>query len=303
MAKVQVVETARLRPGRCAVSAETRGPFIDTGKSVPRYGRIYLSVAWVKTRLRDAGYLDEKTEADPEINDLQDRVSELEETEAKYNNLLDIVSEFVPTPEPEVQEVEVQVARKPTDDEIADWIRNYGADNKVVQSAKRVEKGSTEEWFSLYGDKVAVTPQEVAEEVHQEPIHPDEPMQLFSVHDQEVDLDVVLDQNVENVLTFSEDKGEGFPAALARREVFVAEREGRKPRKGVLAPLGFWNEETGEPTEINDVQQGGTEELGQRPQEENLTEFTSEEDENEDNEVPDGEETLVFGEPDSQEEE
>ena len=56
----EIVETASLRPGKCVISGETQGPFLDTGETVPRYGRIYISPKWLKQHLTTLGYLDKK---------------------------------------------------------------------------------------------------------------------------------------------------------------------------------------------------------------------------------------------------
>lgn len=255
---VKVTETARRRPGKCALSGETQGPFLDTGQTVPRYGRVYISLKWLEQPLRELGYL-KKTDVEElteENKSLQSEVERLQEVEDAHRELVDSVTPYLPTPEPEVREVKVKVERKPTDEEIAKWIEKNGGDHPVVRNARRVEKGSYEEWSGLYGESGPQpsprTPEPDSDEDSEEgetstDASDEGPAKVVTVFDQDVDLDKVLAQNVGDVVSFTEGKGEEFEAALVRREYFIAERDERSVRKGVLEPLGYWDDEDDEP--------------------------------------------------------
>lgn len=247
----KVVETAKLRPGKCAITGDTKGPFIDTKVKINRYGTLYLSLRGLETILRDHGYLSpEETESLREDNDrLQEEVRRLSEVESDHLQLVDAVREYI---EPEVREVTVtnEVLRAPNDEEIEEWIANKGADSLAVQRAKRVEKGSPEEWRALYGDVPPGHPdfrkaphagseQTVTDVAEGTTLDLTTDTNIVVVHDQEVDLNSVLDQNVGDVLAWAEGHDESVKEALVQAEFDLAESKGRDPRKGVIEGLGY----------------------------------------------------------------
>ena len=256
----QVVKAARFAPGKCAISGDTTGPFLDTGKSVRGYGRIYLSFRFLDEQLRNAGYIkqEEVSELREHNDSLQEQNEKLQEKAEDFDALVASVSEHLPTPEPKVQEVTVTKERTPTDDEIARWIEKSGGNHPVVRRAKAPEQGSTEEWERLYGhrrDRPGKTRKEHKQEILDDmsgtentATTPEEdPSATFELHEQNIDLDEVLGQNVSDIQAYAEGKGEDFAAALVTREYHLAEKNNRKVRKGVLAPLGYWDEEDDEP--------------------------------------------------------
>ena len=261
MAKTQVVKNAKFRPGKCALSNDTQGPFLDTGREIPRYGRVYLSFKWLDEHLRTAGYLSQQQVA--ELQELVDEVSDknrkLEEKAQYLDELVNAVLPYIPETDPEVVEKEVVRHRAPTDDEIAEWIEKSGGNHPVVRRAKAPEPGSAEEWDALYGHRRDVKPEKKVQyrqqdetEVTDEPggdpdeTHDEGPSRYYELHDQQIDLDEVLKQNVSDIAQFAEDKDEDFKDALVRREYFLARQGARHVRKGVLAPLGYWDEEDDE---------------------------------------------------------
>lgn len=52
---LHIVPEAVEVPGRCAVSQSTTGPFVDTLITIPRHGRLYLSVPWLNSIAADLG--------------------------------------------------------------------------------------------------------------------------------------------------------------------------------------------------------------------------------------------------------
>lgn len=258
MAKPKVVPTAARRPGRCAISKETQGPFLDTGKDIPRFGRVYLSFRWLEPMLRNNEHLNFIPET--EVEELREQVREAKEREAAaeeraedFDALIEAVTPYLPESETEVQEVEVVRHRKPTDEEIQHWIQQNGGDHPAVRRARRPEPGSTEEWYALYGGKAptqpapTVSPPPSTEVSEEEPTEEAGPSKTFEVHGQDVDLDEVLSLNVKDIGNFAADKSEEFQAALVRREFHLAQQNEGRVRKGVLDPLGYWDDEEDEP--------------------------------------------------------
>lgn len=302
MAKVKVVETAARRPGRCAISKETQGPFIDTGNDIPRFGRVYLSLKWLEPLLRNNGVKNFIPESDvdelrEENKELTEENRELQEAKDSFDQLVSAVSEYLPTPEPEVREVPVVQYKSPTDEEIEDWIERKGGNHPSVIKARPAEPGSTEEWFALYGRS---GPQKLPQSVEIE-TEPDSdkglvtsdatgegPAQIVTLHDQDINLDEVLSLKVGDVLSYTEGKEDEFKAALVRREFFLANRNSRNVRKGILEPLGYWDDEEDEPLLPDAVSGEGTEltaeETPQTPVNENQTLTLDEEDEDDEDE-------------------
>lgn len=252
MPRTIVTPTAKFRPGKCAISGDTQGPFFDTGIIIPRFGRIYLSIPHLKLRLAEHKMLDsdEVVKLKGEIASQSEKLDQLQKTADEFKELLRLVDKYMPDREPQVVEKRVKVYRTPTDEEVEHWIKRYGADHPAVTSAKKVEKGSTEEWFQLYGKKKDTpTPVAVEEKPAKEPeqtsAQPDNKM--FEYLGQEIDLDAVLQLNVSDVTKYAEGKGEEFEAALVSREWYRSEVEGRKIRKGLLKAFGYWDEDTDEP--------------------------------------------------------
>lgn len=254
MPRTIVTPTAKFRPGRCAISGDTQGPFFDTGIIIPRYGRVYISIPHLKLRLDEHGLLDtdQVTKLKAEIAAQSEKIDELQVKADEFKELLRLVDKYMPEREPEVVEKPVYKYRKPSDEEIEDWIKKNGADHPAVVGAKKVEPGSTEEWNMLYRDKKLVpvsVPDPKDTVVEEEPetvsIHRDDKM--FEYLGQDIDLDLVLQLNVDEVIKYADGKGEEFEAALVSREYYKSEVEGRKLRKGLLKAFGYWDEEEDSP--------------------------------------------------------
>lgn len=253
----QIVQTAKLRPGKCIFSGEVTGPFLDTGKNIPRYGRVYISIKNLKLPIRDLGY-----RSQDEVADLVDdharllaEVTRLSAIEEKYLKLIELIEPHLPKPEPIIQEKIIREVRTPTDEEIEEWIRTYGGTHPAVLRAKRVEKGSTEEWELLYGAKAKKPiaeklqdkePLETEAEVEDAQVQ-EEASREYLLMGQVINLDEVLSLNVQGVLDYCEGKDEAFIAALVRREWVKSEASGTRIRKGILEPLGYWDDEDDEP--------------------------------------------------------
>lgn len=257
MARTGVVKNAKFGPGKCAISGDTKGPFLDTGQNVARYGRIYLSFKWLDEHLRTAGYLKEEDVADlkESFEQLSEENTELESKAETFDSLIEAISGYLPEQEPEVVEQPVVRHREPTDDEIEDWIKRKGANHPAVRAAQPYEAGSSEEWEALYGHRRERKPK-TRKELKQEQITDNEaqdvqtaddgPSRFIELHEQTVDLDEVLAQSVKDVTAYAENKSDDFKLSLAKREHFLAKKNSRNVRKGVLLPLGYWDEDEDE---------------------------------------------------------
>lgn len=94
---LHIVPEAVEVPGRCAVSQSTAGPFVDTLITIPRHGRLYLSVPWLNTLAPDlgwvpapelAGALEDLDEALCANGPLADRVERFEEDIANVSEAM-----------------------------------------------------------------------------------------------------------------------------------------------------------------------------------------------------------------------
>lgn len=250
----RIVNTATRRPGKCALSGDNSGPFIDTGKDIRRYGRVYLSIKFFDEPLRQLGYIgpDETKKLETELDTQENYIRNLVEKERTLEQLVEAVSPYIPNPEPEIVKVKERVTRDPTNDEIAQWIKENGADNPVVQEASRVEKGSTEEWNRLYRDNHAKydtdsTNVEVKEEPEIVEVDNEGPPKVYTLMDQEINIDDILVENIGTINIFLEEKDEEFIAAVIRREYYLAEKNSREVRKGILKANGYWDNEDDSP--------------------------------------------------------
>lgn len=251
----KVVETARLRPGKCAITGDTTGPFLDTGKNVPRFGRVYLSVRGLTDSLRDFGFLaPDESESIREDNErLQDEVRRLTAIEDDYRTLIDAVAPHIEV-EPQVIVEKDTKVRAPNDEEIEAWIKERGGAHPAVVAARPLEKGSPEEWRALYGDtppghpqfskpptagRESTQPQELANRDAQEVIEVGSHTNVVTIHDQEVDLNKVLDQKIDDVLDWAEGHDDDVHESLYHAEYTLAKEKNRDPRKGVIEGLGY----------------------------------------------------------------
>lgn len=267
----KVVPTAKMRPGKCAITGDTTGPFIDTKVKIARYGTLYLSIRGLADVLRPQGFLSpEETEALREDNDrLQEEVRRLTEIENDYHTLVDSVSRHIEV-EPEIREVKQVTERAPTDDEIEDWIERKGGDHPAVIRARPYEKGSSEEWRELYGDippghpefskapatsNRATLAQELASKDAGSVVQVTKTgTRVVEIHEQDVDLYQVLDQNVNDVMAWAEGHDENVQEMLIDAEYVRAKEQNRNPRKSLIEGLGYEYEEEDQEVDLSDVE-------------------------------------------------
>lgn len=241
MSVPSIVEHAQAAPGVCFISGDNEGPFIDTGRTVRRVGRIYLSLKHLGPLLRSHGWLttEDTEELRHEIDRLKGTIQGLSVTAEKHANLVEAISPFAPQPEAVEVERVVERFREPTQADIADYVAR---NPHVLRSLKTKEPGSVEEWNELYRpDKHKTDTTAAVADVEQEETPPissdsvgDAPASVIEIHGQEVNLDEVLDNNVNDIADFLDGIPVEAQRALLEREVWRAEARGDKPRKTII---------------------------------------------------------------------
>lgn len=236
----RLVSHATRSPSKCFVSGagHADGPFIDTGKKVRGYGRVYISIRHISNLLREAGWrpAEEVEEQLAEAQQALGQAREFMEKVERYDELMKLLGDFVPRPEPVVRrEVEIR-HREPTEAEIAAYVQ---AHPEVLKKHERPAPGSTEEWLAHYGPKPEPRRRVVEVEPTPEPeAELEEPPATVVLHDQEVSIDAVLDNRVQDIVAWAEGVPPEVAAAFVARERWRAVRDDRSPRVMVLRAFG-----------------------------------------------------------------
>lgn len=126
-----LVPTAKLAPGVCFLSGDHNGPFLDTGKSVPGRGRIYLSLKALGPLIRKVGWVPVE-EVETELGLVQDfeaQINAYRKGSEAYDALVEAIAPFVlPAP---AQRVEVAVFK---DDRVRAANDGLKAENKSLRA-------------------------------------------------------------------------------------------------------------------------------------------------------------------------
>lgn len=237
MSAPQIVQSAQAAPGTCILSGDNEGPFIDTGRTIRRHGRVYLSLKHLGPLLRANGWLTTEEAADLHVEARNEarKARELSERVRKLDDLIEAIKPFVPAPEPVTNTVVQREPRDITDSDVQDFLERNPT---FIEQYRPAPKGSTAEWNKLYrnkpASKAAPAPVEDPESPAGDASGGEEPAATFEVHGQEVNLDDVLSHKVAEITDFAEGH-EGLAHALAVREEWRAKQAGREPRKTVLA--------------------------------------------------------------------
>jgi hypothetical protein len=238
----EIVPTAKYRPGKCIFTGNTQGPFVDTGKTIPRYGRIYISVTSLHMFADPFGLIskDKVAELVEENGRLHAEVERLANVDSDMADLIETLSSYLPKPEPVIEEKRTVVTREPTDEEIQKWVEEKGGNHPAVLKARTPEKGSTEEWQALYGNKKKPEQTKAPEPEPTPEVVDEGPPSIVTLFGQSVDLDKLLRENVKTIVDFCESKPDEFVEALVERETWKSKD---KPRVSLLAGLGYETEE------------------------------------------------------------
>lgn len=233
MPEPRIVQNAEQAPGVCVISGDNDGPFLDTGRNLRRYGRVYVSLKHAGPLLRRAGWLtDAETEKlREEVEALREQVSDLSTLEEEYRDLVNAVLPFLPTPEPVERQVVKYETRDITDEDISAFLRR---NPRFLEKFVPAEPGSVEEWNALYRPRrpapapdVPAAPAAASESAADESAGSAE----LEVDGMTINLDEVLAQNVQTIVEYAEGHPE-LQRALAEREAET--RPKGDPRRTVL---------------------------------------------------------------------
>lgn len=223
-----VVPTAQLAPGVCFISGDNNGPFIDTGISIPRRGRVYLSLKAVGPFMRAAGWVPE-AEVHEALAAIDERIDGIESVVAeaeKYRAIAERLTPLLPQPEPEVREVAVFKDAR------------VAAQNEQLRAKVRELTAALGE-AQAAATKTAASPDTTSEgsaPVSGEPA-PSPETPTVTIEDQEVDLDALLDRSVPDVVAVAGSWPEDAKLALLAREEQRRAREDKKPRTTLVSGL------------------------------------------------------------------
>lgn len=91
----QIVDEAKRRPGKCAASRDTEGPFIDTGCWIPeREPYLYLSVRWVEWAAKNLLGMVPAAQVEKEFEELKQLAKEQGERLDALTRFEDAVAEY-----------------------------------------------------------------------------------------------------------------------------------------------------------------------------------------------------------------
>lgn len=252
MAITRKIERAQLRPGKCLFSGDSKGPFIDTGVDIDGYGRVYLSIRHLEGMLRPYGF-----RSGPEVVEMLEKLgtvtqqnTELRKFKDGWEEAVETIRPFMPEVPPEIV-VHTQIQyEEPDDEQIELWLKR-NPDHPLVVQYRPYDAGSSEEWQALYAGhnekKRAKAAKERAREEWEKQnklraeieavTEDDGPPRFIELMGQQVDLDMVLQADVQSILTMAGDMPAEFHGPLLEREKYLAKKGGTEPRKTLVKGL------------------------------------------------------------------
>lgn len=261
MPEMHIIDKPKAAPGRCLVSSDGRGPMLDTGKDIRRYGRVYLALDALRRPLEANGWLNpehaeelrnSEKAAREKAELLQDRADDYEDL---LQRLADAVGDLLPKAEPQVVTKTEEITRPPTHEEIEDWL-DKNPDHPILRRRRPLEPGSQEEHSKLYGSPIDRRKQDhsrnlarkraedtkakqSADPTIEQNHGPVQEQKHVDLHGQTVNVDELLSEKVSTVIAFCDGQPQEFREAVVNRELELADEAGRKARKGVIEGLGF----------------------------------------------------------------
>lgn len=92
----KLVDQATNSPGKCLVSRDTEGPFIDTGCYAMHHNPyLYLSVRWVKEIARDLLGMVPAEEVEGQLNAMREAVEEQNQRIAELTRFEEATTEYI----------------------------------------------------------------------------------------------------------------------------------------------------------------------------------------------------------------
>lgn len=261
MPEMRIIDKPKTAPARCLVSSDGRGPMLDTGRDIRRYGRVYIALDALRRPLEANGWLNPEhaEELRNEAAKARQEAEQVREYADAYHDLInrlnDAVMDLLPQPEPQTVTKTQEVVRKPTEDEIEKWLEN-NPDHPILRRRRPLEPGSQEEHSKLYGSPIDRRKQDHQQNLARkraetkkgqqstdptiEQDHgPPEEQKHLDLHGQNVNIDELLSQKVSTVVAFCDGQPQEFREGVVNRELELADQAGRKARKGVIEGLGF----------------------------------------------------------------
>lgn len=261
MPEMHIVDKPKAAPGRCLVSSDGRGPMLDTGKDIRRYGRVYLALDALRRPLEASGWLNPEHAEELRNSEAKARreADQVKEYADAYHDLVsrlaEAVGDLLPAPEPEAVTETVETTRAPTEDEIEEWLDNH-PDHRLLRRRRPLEPGSQEEHSRLYGSPIDrrkqdhsrnlarkraedKKTQQSADPTIEQNHGPVQEQKHIDLHGQTVNVDELLSEKVSTITSFCEGQPQEFREAVVNRELELADEAGRKARKGVIEGLGF----------------------------------------------------------------
>lgn len=261
MPEMRITDKPKTAPARCLVSSDGRGPMLDTGRDIRRYGRVYIALDALRRPLEANGWLNPEhaEELRNEAAKARQEAEQVKEYADAYHDLIsrlsDAVSDLFSEPEPQVVTKTREVTRAPTHEEIEDWL-DSNPDHPILRRRRPLEPGSQEEHSKLYGSPIdrrkqdhqknlarkraeTKKTQQSTDPTIEQDHGPSEEQKHLDLHSQSVNVDELLSEKVNTIVAFCDGQPQEFREGVVNRELELADQAGRKARKGVIEGLGF----------------------------------------------------------------
>lgn len=209
-----LVPTAALAPGVCTLSGDFNGPFVDTQKSLRGHGRIYLSVKALGPLMREAGWVPvEEVESKlAEVDAAENAMDWDRERAGLYDALVEAISPLLPAPEPIVKQIAVP------------------NDKSLLETISRLEAKVADLEEQLAPEEPAPDAAEPAPSSEgSAPAERGSAATIIQVHGMDVNIDELLDENVQTIVSVVD----GWPEEALEELVLLELERGGTPRKTI----------------------------------------------------------------------
>ena len=219
----QVTEGCSYPPGKCFATGTNKGPMVVLGQ-IKGYGYVYLSEPVVAEVARHFGYVhtDEVAERLAEVDRRSATVEEMADKAAGFDAVVDLMADLLPT---KIVEKQVAIYKD----------HKIGQENVALKDQVR----NLKEQVATLSSRLSTNTQrrQVAEHVTPA-VQGVEPPAKVQLHAQTVDLDELLTNRVQDIITYAQDTPVEFRAALAAREIWLRRSGDQEPRRMVTRLAG-----------------------------------------------------------------
>lgn len=226
MATATIVDRAHLTPGKCFLSGDFNGPFVDTGHSIRGIGRIYLAVKHLGPLMRAAGWVpsDEVLQGIEDAVALREESEELRERAELADALVAAVSPLLPKPTP----IEVQVPV--TDRKVLRQLETALEKQAELREIAANLQARIDGLIAAQKATTEATPTSDAEGSGSEAGE----AKVIEIAGQPVNLDDLLGRKAKDVISVAEGWDITDRYALAERERELAAEKGRDERVTII---------------------------------------------------------------------